>query len=865
MSQHNCLSTGMEGLDNVFQGLMEGDNLVWQVNSIDDYQPFVRSFAAEALSSGKRAVYFRFGTHAPLLEAQPGLETKKLQPSLGFEPFVSEIHKVIIAGNRDCVYVFDCISELAADWNSDRMLGNFFMLTCPYVLDHGAGAYFSLIRDRHSFHAIDPVRQTTQIMVDVHCLHGKTYIHPLKVQHRYSKTMFTLHLRAGNDFMPVTRSSEAAEVFSGINWNPLDGRSWRMGYWGKTFADAEDLSREITAGRASPSDAVQLSKQLSRMLIARDGAMLGLAEKHLELQDLLAIRHHMIGTGLIGGKSVGLVLAQAILRRHDTECASLLEPTDSFFIGADVFYTYLVQNGLWWLKQRQKDSRSYLDGLTLARHQILNGQFPDYLMRQFKDLLDYFGQVPIIVRSSSLLEDDFDSAFAGKAESVLCANQGPLSQRVDDFVMAIRRVYASNMSEATLKYRASRDLLDKDEQMAILVQRVSGVTCGRRIFPHLAGVGLSFNPYVWNEHIDPEAGVLRLVMGLGSRAVTPHPEDYVRLVALNAPELQLVDRQDENALHAQQAIDALDLDSGRMIEIPFSGIAEDKSLPVTLLAERDTNLEKRALELGIKNFCPWALTFGPLFSKTEFIPRIRKMLEVLAEAYGTPVDVEFTACFDKDENFSMNLLQCRPFHSEVTGTHGSMKVDAIPNSDRIVCSKGPVIGHSRTQEIDRIIFVQPLAYGNLHNQDRHAIARLIGELMKHERMQKRRVMLIGPGRWGTSSPSLGVPCSYSELSGASVLCEIAVMHEGLNPDLSLGSHFFNELVEMRMLYFAVYPNRAGNMIDSEFLAERSLPAEVLSIPPNLAGVLKVVDSDDKCRLLVSADTKRQIAVLHRSA
>jgi hypothetical protein len=333
-------------------------------------------------------------------------------------------------------------------------------------------------------------------------------------------------------------------------------------------------------------------------------------------------------------------------------------------------------------------------------------------------------------------------------------------------------------------------------------------------------------------------------------------------VALNAPELQLIDSQDENALRAQKAIDALDLDSGRTIEIPFSELAKDKSLPLSLLAETDTGLEKRAQELGLRDFHPLTLTFGRLFSQTEFIPRIREMLKLLANAYGTPVDVEFTASFNDNQKFRINLLQCRPFLAEGAGTQG-VRLDSIPSTDYIVSSTGPVIGHSRSQDIDRIIFVQPLAYGKLHTQDRHAVARLIGDIMKHERTQKRKIMLIGPGRWGTSSPALGVPCSYSELSGAAILCEIAAMHEGLNPDLSLGSHFFNELVEMHMLYFAVYPNRSGNMLDSRFLVGHSVPPKTLSIPESLASVLTVVDSDQKCQFHVSADTKRQLAILHR--
>jgi pyruvate, water dikinase len=185
-------------------------------------------------------------------------------------------------------------------------------------------------------------------------------------------------------------------------------------------------------------------------------------------------------------------------------------------------------------------------------------------LRQFEEMVDYFGQSPFIVRSSSLLEDNFGNAFAGKYESVFCANQGPRSQRIEDFVAAVKRIYASAMSERALRYRARRGMLDQDEQMALLVMRVSGRAHGKRFFPPAAGVGFSFNPYVWHPDIDPDAGVIRLVAGLGTRAVDRVDDDCTRLVALNAP----MRRPDHNIeavrSHTQRRVDFIDLDDNHL-------------------------------------------------------------------------------------------------------------------------------------------------------------------------------------------------------------------------------------------------------------------------------------------------------------
>ena len=267
----------------------------------------------------------------------------------------------------------------------------------------------------------------------------------------------------------------------------------------------------------------------------------------------------MIGTGMIGGKSAGMLLSRAIIRRDRPELSGALEHHDSFFIGSDVFYTFLVNNDCWWDRQRQKDAEAFLTGLDAVRQRIIEGTFPDYIVRRFEDMLEYFGNAPIIVRSSSLLEDNFGNAFSGKYDSVFCPNQGSPRQRLDALLDAIRGVYASTMSAEALNYRKRRGVLERDEQMALLVQRVSGSTYGRYFFPQLAGVLYSFNPYVWSREIDPEAGVMRLVFGLGTRAVDRSDDDYTRVVALNAPDRRPESSFDAVKRHTQRRVDVIDL------------------------------------------------------------------------------------------------------------------------------------------------------------------------------------------------------------------------------------------------------------------------------------------------------------------
>jgi hypothetical protein len=511
--------TGIGGLDVLLKGLLPGDNIVWQVDAIEDYVAFATPYCIAARRSGRRLLYFRFAKHEPLLPAGFGAEVQELLPEKGFESFIAKIHSVIEDGAEGAYCVFDCLSDLAVDWYSDEMLGNFFKLTCPYLYDLRTVTYFGLLRNRHSLHATSAISETTQLLLDVYRYEKTLYVRPLKVQHRYSPTMEMLHAWQGDAFNPVTSSAAVAEVLTSGTSGASPGSEINNGSWERAFIQAEELLESMRRGDTQTEAAEPLFDRLIRMVISRDEGMLPLVERYLTLEDVVKVSRRMIGSGLVGGKALGMLLAREILGEHGERPSEILEAHDSFFIGSDVFYTYLVRNGVWWVRRNQRNPERFLEGAEQARQNILTGRFPDYIVRQLQKMLDYFGQSPIIVRSSSLLEDNYGNSFAGKYESVFCANQGSREKRLDDFLAAVRAVYASTMSEGALRYRAQRRLLDRDEQMALLVMRVSGEMYERIFLPHVAGVGLSFNPYAWSEHIDPKAGVVRLVFGLGTRAV----------------------------------------------------------------------------------------------------------------------------------------------------------------------------------------------------------------------------------------------------------------------------------------------------------------------------------------------------------
>ncbi|HEY6097175.1 MAG TPA: PEP/pyruvate-binding domain-containing protein, partial [Candidatus Deferrimicrobium sp.] len=484
-------------------------------------------------------------------------------------------------------YVFDCLSDLAADWYSDLMLGNFFMVTCPYLFDLETITYFALFRDCHSFEAVAAIRDTTQLLLDVFRHGEKLFVHPLKVDQRHSPTMYLPHVWENGAFLPVTQSAVLSEVLVAITEQRVDSVSRTLDIWDRKFLQAREVLDGVKSGALPPSEADDIFRRLFRMMVTRDERLSDLVTRYLDLPDILAVRKRMIGTGLIGGKTVGMLLARAILCRTDRRWREKLEAHDSFYVGSDVFYTYLVRNACWRVRRTQRNPDTFLDGAEEARGKILAGTFPRFIREQFMAMLEYYGQSPIIVRSSSLLEDSFGNAFTGKYDSVFCPNQGSPQERLEALLSAVRTVYASTMSREALMYRSRRGLLDRDEQMAILVQRVSGAVHGDLFYPQVAGVGLSYNPYAWSEYILPEAGVLRLVFGLGTRAVERSDDDYTRVVALNAPLRRPEADFDEVMEVAQRRVDVLDLAENRFATLPCDEVVKaSPDLPVAMFASR---------------------------------------------------------------------------------------------------------------------------------------------------------------------------------------------------------------------------------------------------------------------------------------
>ena len=852
------VSSGVKGLDEILNYLQSGDNVVMQVDEIADYRSFVIPYVNAALENNERVVYMRFARHEPLLDPTGRITVYKLNANAGFESFSTQVHNIIRQEGRDVFYVFDCLSDLLMAWATDLMIGNFFVITCPYLFELNTLAYFAILRGRHSFKTVARIRETTQVLLDIHNYQGKICVHPLKAWHRYSPTMFLPHILEGDKFTPIMSSVDASNLFSFLADRSSVSAERHLDYWDRIFLQAQELlDRPVEA-----QERRDMVEQLSRVLIGREKRMLSLVRDYFTLEDLLDIKSRLIGTGFIGGKSVGMLLARNILKRDRTfDWPAHLERHDSYYIGSDVFYSYMVQNGWWKLLMAHKTQEGYFEVAKELKSTMLRGVFPTEVKEQFQLMLEYYGQSPIIVRSSSLLEDAFGNAFAGKYESFFCANQGTPEQRYENFEEAVRRIFASTMNEDALTYRFQRGLDRQDEQMALLVQRVSGSYRKRYFFPEIAGVGLSYNTFVWKQGMDPRAGMLRLVFGLGTRAVNRVENDYPRIVALDAPLVKAHSDLNDARRFSQHDVDMLNLEENHFQSMPLAQVLDEGlEARMELLGVRDAEAARQMRSLGRPARDFWILTFDELLSATEFPEVMSRMLRTLEAVYEYPVDIEFTGNFNIEGKLQVNLLQCRPFQTK--GQHIRVAMpEQIPDNRVLLRQEGNFMGGSVSQSIARIIYIDPQGYTKLSLSEKYDVARLVGRLNKM--IDSRREMptvLLGPGRWGTTTPAMGVPVTFSEINNIAAIAEIAYKDGSLIPDLSFGTHFFQDLVEMDIFYMAIYPERENVFFNTAWLDKMpNRLAEWSGKDGPYAGVVRVYDVREReMRLLSDVVTQKLV-------
>lgn len=574
---------------------------------------------------------------------------------------------------------------------------------------------------------------------------------------------------------------------------------------------------------------------------------INIARSVFEINDFYDIASHLIypegSHGKIGGKGTGLFLAQQIMEKSSQENPSLsgIKTPKTWYMATDALKEFLHHNRLEELRvQKYKELYEVRLDYPNIVHIMKNSEFPTGIIKSLAMALDDFGEVPLIVRSSSLLEDQLGAAFSGKYKSLFLANQGSKQERLENLIDAIIEVYASVYSPSSIQYRAERGLLDYPEEMGILIQEVVGTRVGPYFFPVYSGVAFSNNEFRWSSRIKREDGLVRMVMGLGTRAVDRLTDDFPVLVSPGQPRLRVNTVPEEIRRYSPKKADVINLQKNIVETVEISTLLKEWGhlIPqvhkITSVYEQDYVRKATAFSVDFPKD-ELLVTFDGLVSDTPFMKRMHVMMKVLQDKMGVPVDIEFAS---DGEHFY--LLQCRPQSFSKAIAPAAIPKD-IPSRD-ILFSANRYVSNGYIKGISHIVYIDPDGYNQLQKlEDLVNVGRAVGKL--NLLLPKHHFVLMGPGRWGSRGDiRLGVQVSYADINNTAALIEIARQKLKYMPELSFGTHFFQDLVESNIRYLPLYPDSEEVIFkESFFRRSENLLRWLLPEFAYLDEVIRVID------------------------
>lgn len=609
---------------------------------------------------------------------------------------------------------------------------------------------------------------------------------------------------------------------------------------------------------------------LARRLLSDDVEFVNKAKRFLGIVDYHDVLQRTIAPGgsqgKLGGKSSGMLLADAVIRSAPelTDAIGRIRIPRTWYVTSDGVLRFIEHNQLDDVQNHKYQEieevrREYPHIVQVFRH----SSFPSELEHGLALALDDLGDVPLVVRSSSLLEDRIGAAFSGKYKSLFVANQGTRGERLRELMDAVAEVYASVFGPDPIEYRATRGFLDFHEEMGIMIQQVVGTRVGPYHLPAFAGVALSENDFRWSPRIEREDGLLRLVPGLGTRAVDRVGDDYPVLVAPGKPGLRVNTTPWEIERYAPRKIDVINLESRQFETVSLADLLREHG--------RDYPVARHVLSIfegGIQRSVGpgWdpseshpVVTFEGLFRNTPFLARMRALMTLLRDRLEMPIDIEFAS-----DGQDLYLVQCRAQSFVADAAPAPIPPD-VP-AERVFFSTHRFVSNGRVPDLTHIVYVDPDGYDQLKShQDLMDVGRIVGRL--NRMLPRRQFTLMGPGRWGSRGDiKLGVQVTYSDINNTSLLMEIATRRGSYVPDVSFGTHFFQDLVEANIRYLPLFPGESNVVFNDRFVEEApNLLAELLPEYSRLASAIRVVDVPRATgglvlRVLMNADANHALGM-----
>ena len=628
------------------------------------------------------------------------------------------------------------------------------------------------------------------------------------------------------------------------------------------LADGADLSPATLNG---------IHVGLIRRFLTDQLTFMSVAKEYIQTDDFLDLIDRVIHSdashGKLGGKSAGLFLAAAILRREGSAERPIgeVKVPRSWYVASEGLMSFIEYNDLdQVLQQKYREISQVRQEFPNIIQLFKNSRFPPEIVKGVSMILDEVGDTPLIVRSSSLLEDRMGSAFSGKYRSLFLANRGSKRERMSATLDAMTEVYASVFGPDPIAYRRERGLIDFHEEMAILIQEVVGTRLGDYFLPAVAGVAFSNNEFRWSPRIKRSDGLIRLVPGLGTRAVDRVGDDYPILAVPGQPGLKVNTTIEEVIRYSPRSVDVINLETNTFETHDLNDLLRKYGTDYPAFEQvfsmlKDDVLRKPMSLLVDPEHDIFVADLGGLIDSTPFVKYVGNILKILEETLGTPVDIEFA-----HDGTDFYLLQCRP--QSFAGEDAPAPIPKDVAADDTLFTAHRYVSNGHVPDITHVVYVDPEAYAQLRDRaDLLAVAEAIGKLNKL--LPKRQFILIGPGRWGSRGDiKLGVNVTYSDINCTAMLIEVARKTGDYLPNLSFGTHFFQDLVESEIRYLPLYPDDDSFLNMRLLHASHNLLTAMLPEYERLCDVVRVIDIPSASggriiRVLMNSELDEAVAVL----
>ena len=523
-----------------------------------------------------------------------------------------------------------------------------------------------------------------------------------------------------------------------------------------------------------------------------------------------------LSEGSLGGKGRGIAFINTLIFNYDFSQHIPhihIKAPKTLMIGTEEFEYFMDGNGL-------KDLILTEKNYTTIKKAFLKTPFTNTMVKRLKLVLEDIHK-PIAVRSSGLFEDSLIQPFAGIFETYILPNNHTSPKvRLQQLMDAIKLVYASVYSETARGYVEAINYKIEEEKMAIVLQEVVGNQYGNYFYPHISGVAQSFNYYPVS-HMKPEEGFVVAAVGLGKYVV--EGEKAYRF-SPKYPEIEINSPKDQYR-NSQVKFFAVDMNKTEpnLLEGDIAGLARldiDESEQHGTLKHCASvyNPDNDQIIPGLTHHGPRIVDFANIL-KYNYIPlskTIEVVLDVVKEAMGSPVEIEFAVDLNKDKDglASFYLLQIKPLLGNASDY--SVNMDKI-EKDSILMFSEKGMGNGIIEDIEDVIYVDPAAFKKAETVE---IAGEVNLLNAEMIAQKRKYILIGPGRWGTRDRWIGIPVNWPQISNAGVIIETSL--EDFPLDASSGSHFFHNVTSMNVGYFSVQPEMTESYVKYEMLEAQKL-------------------------------------------